>query len=107
MDASDESVDSGIVIKFKKLLVEEGENEISVIGPQNFIHAFSGTVGEGHGSNRDKAVIYLSTGEVTAPSATGNDILLDSDEKIWMQYVLYLILTLMLGMGHGEPWLLI
>ena len=32
-------------------------------------------------------MIYLSTGEVPVPSETGNDILLDSDRKMWMQYV--------------------
>ena len=87
MDASAEAVDGDILLKFKKFLVEEGENEISVSGPQNFIFVFVDTVGEGHGSNRGKAVIGLSTGEVLAPSATGNDILLDSDVKIWMQCV--------------------
>ena len=32
-------------------------------------------------------MIVLSTGEVPAPPATGYDILLDSDGKIWRQYV--------------------
>ena len=54
MHASVEAVDGDIVLKFKKSLVEEGENEISVSGPQNFIYAFADTVGEGHGSNRAK-----------------------------------------------------
>ena len=30
--------------------------------PQNFIYVFSDTVGEGHGSNRDKAVINIISG---------------------------------------------
>ena len=57
------------------------------------IYAFSDTVGEGHGLNRGKSVIFLSTGDVPVPPATGNGILLDSDilldigGKIWMQYV--------------------
>ena len=49
MDASVESVDGDIVLKFKKFLVEEGENDIIVDGPQNFIYAYDDTVGEGHG----------------------------------------------------------
>ena len=88
MDASSKAVDGDIVLELKKFLVEEGENEISVSGPQNFICAYADTVGEGHGSNRDKSGIDLSTGEVPAPSATGNCILLDSDGKIRMQYYL-------------------
>ena len=32
-------------------------------------------------------MIGLSTGEFLAPPTTGNDILLDSDGKIWMQHV--------------------
>ena len=32
-------------------------------------------------------MIGLSTGEFSAPLETGNDIILDSDGKIWMQYV--------------------
>ena len=44
--------------------------------------------------------------------STGNDILLesdiifDSDEKNGCS-MLYLILTLMLGMGHKKPWVLL
>ena len=41
-------VRSDIVPKFKKFLVEEWENEISVNGPHNFIYDFFYTVGEGH-----------------------------------------------------------
>ena len=40
-----------------------------------------------NGLNRGKAVISLSTGEVTLQPSPGNDILLDSDGKNWMQYV--------------------
>ena len=47
MDTSIEAVDCDIVLKFKKFLVEEEENEISVSGPQNFIYAFVDTVGGG------------------------------------------------------------
>ena len=61
-DASVEAVDGDIVLKFKKFLVEEGGNDIIVDGLQNFIYAFADTVGEGHGSNRGKAVINLSSG---------------------------------------------
>ena len=103
MDASVEAVDGDIVLELKKFLVKDGENEISVGGPQNFICAFADTVGEGRGSNRGEAVIDLSTGEVPAPPATGIDILLDSDRCS----MLYLILNLMLGMGHEETWLLL
>ena len=90
MDAYVEAVDFDIVIKFKKFLVEEGENEIIV--SLNFIHRFSDTIDEVHGLNRGKAVIDLRTGDVPALPATGNDILLDSyiliesDGKIRMQY---------------------
>ena len=82
-----EDVDGGIVIKFKKFLVEEGGNEISVSGTQNFIYAFSDTIGEGYGSNKGKAVIYLATGEFQVPPENWNYIILDSDGKFWMQYV--------------------
>ena len=67
MEASIEYIDGDIVLKFKKFLVEEGENEISF--SQNFIYSYSDTVGEF--SN------------------------------------LYLILNLILGMKHKEPWLLL
>ena len=73
MDASVDAIDGDIVLKFKKFLVEEEENEISVSSPQNFIHEFSDTAGEGRGSNMGKAVIGLSIGEFPAPPATGND----------------------------------
>ena len=49
MDVSIEDVDGKIVLKFKKLLVEEVYNETSVSGPWNFIYAFSDTVVKGHG----------------------------------------------------------
>ena len=87
MDASIESLDGDILIKFKKLLVEEGYNEISVSGTHNSVYAFSDTVGEGHFLKRGKAVIDFSTREVTAPLATEDDILLNIDVKIRMQYV--------------------
>ena len=91
MDTSVEAVDGDIVLKYKKFLVKEGENGISV--SQNFIYAFADTVGERHGSNMGKAVIDLSIVEVPVAPAIGNNILLDSDilfdigGKIWMQYV--------------------
>ena len=62
MYASVEAVYGYTVIKFKKFLVKEGVNDIIVDGPQNFIYAFSDTVGEVHGSNRGKAVINISSG---------------------------------------------
>ena len=77
MDTYVEAVDGDILIKFKKFLVEEGENKISFI--QNIIYEFSDTDGEVHVSNRGEAVIDLSTGEVPVLTTTGNDILLDSD----------------------------
>ena len=87
MDSYVEALYGDIVLKFKRLLVEEEDNEISVSGPQTFTYAFSDTVGEGHGSNRGKSVIDISTGQVPEPPANGNDILLDSDGKIQIQYV--------------------
>ena len=50
------------MLKFNKFLVKAGDNEIIFGGPHNFIYAFSDTVGEGHGSNREKAVINISLG---------------------------------------------
>ena len=87
MDDSVEAVDGDIVLKIKKFLVDYEENEICVSCPQNFIYAFSDTVGEGKVPNRGKSVIDLSAGEVPVPTATGDVILLDSDGKIRMQYV--------------------
>ena len=49
MDASVETLDGEILLKFKKLLVEEGENEIIVNDHQKFIYGFSDTVCEGYG----------------------------------------------------------
>ena len=92
MDVSVKAVDDEIVPNSKKFVLEERENERSVI--QNFIVTFSDTVYEGHGPNRGKAGIGLSTGEVPVPTATGNyilfaiDILLGSYGKIRMQYVI-------------------
>ena len=57
MDISVEAVDGDIVLEFKKLLVEEGGNDIISDGPQNLMYEFSYTVGEGLGSNRSKSVI--------------------------------------------------
>ena len=87
MNASLEAVDGDIVLKFKKFLVEEGENKISVNVPQKFTYAFVDTFGEEHGSNRDKALIELNTGEVLVRTETGNDIIIYSDGKFRMQYV--------------------
>ena len=67
----------------------EGENKISFSGPHNSNYAFDDTVGYGHGSNRGISVIDISTRTVPAPSANGNDIILDSDGKNWMHYVVY------------------
>ena len=68
MDYYIEAVDGDIVIKFKKFLVEEGQNDIIADGPQNFNYSFSDTVGEGHGSNRGKAIINLSSGGISKVS---------------------------------------
>ena len=76
MDASVKALDGEILLKLKKFVLEEGGNEISV--SQNFIHAFSDTIGDGHGAKKCKTVIGLSTGEVSAPSETGNELLLHS-----------------------------
>ena len=59
MDDSVEAVDSEIVLKFNKFLLQEGGGDIIVSGPQNFIYEFADTVGEVHGSNRGKVVIPL------------------------------------------------
>ena len=101
MDPSVEDVDGAIVLKFNNFLVEDGGNKISVSGTHNFIYEFYETVGEGHGSSRVNIVIELSTVDVPAPPATGNDILLDSYGNILMQYVVSdTILSLVLMMGH-------
>ena len=50
------------MLKFKKFLVEEGENDIIVDGSHNFIYAYDATVSEGHGLNKRKAVINLLSG---------------------------------------------
>ena len=57
VDDSVEALNVDIVLKFKKLLVEEGGNDIISDGPQNLMYEFSYTVGEGLGSNRSKSVI--------------------------------------------------
>ena len=88
MDAYVKAVYGDIVRKFNNFLVQEGENETGVWVPQNFIYAFSDTVGGGHGSKRGKAVIGLSTREMPVSPETGYDILLDSDRSIWMHYVI-------------------
>ena len=92
MEAYVEAADGDIVLKLKKFLVEG-------CGPHNFFYKFSDTVGEVHGLDRRKSVIVLITGEVPEPPETGNDILLDSDDKFGCS-ILYLILTMMLRMGH-------
>ena len=105
MNASIGDVCGDILLKFKKFLVEEGENDISVSGPHKFIYEFAYNVGAGHGSNKGNSVIDLITVEVPAAPETGNDILINSDVKIGCS-MLYMIQTLMLGMGRKEPWLL-
>ena len=52
MDDSVEAIYGDILIKFKKLLLEEGENEIT--SSKNLIYVFYDTFGEGHGLNRGK-----------------------------------------------------
>ena len=62
MDDSVEALNSDIVLKFKKFLVEQVENDIIVYGPQNLIYELFGTFGKGHGSNIEKAVINNISG---------------------------------------------
>ena len=62
MDSYVEAVDCDKVLNFKKLLLEEGGNDIIFNGPDNFIYAFYDTFGEGRGSNRGKYVIGFSLG---------------------------------------------
>ena len=78
MNASDESVDHDIVLKFKKFLVEEGWNDIIFNGPQNFIYVFADTSGEGHSSNRGKAVINIISG--------GSSKVSDPNEGKWLSH---------------------
>ena len=86
--------------------------ENKIIVSQNFIYAFAKTVGEGHGLNKGKTVIEIITVEVPVAPATGNDILIDNlyyfivMEK-FVCSMLYLILTLMMGIGHEKPWVLL
>ena len=65
MDASVEDAYGDIVLQFKKLLVEEGGNDIIVDGTHNLIYSFSDTVGETYGSNRVKDVINLRLGGIS------------------------------------------
>ena len=60
--SSIEVVYGDIVLKLKKVLVEEEWNDIIFDSNQNFIYARADTVGEGHGSNKGKSVINLSLG---------------------------------------------
>ena len=76
MNASVEAIYWDIVIKLNSFLVEAGGVEISVSCPQNFIYAFSDISGEGHESNRFKAMIDLRTVAVPELTETGNNILL-------------------------------
>ena len=48
MDASVESLDGDILLKFKQFLVEEGDNETRVRGTRNVIYAFYYIAGEGN-----------------------------------------------------------
>ena len=52
---------------------KRGGYDIIVNNSQNFIYAFSDTVGEGRGSNRGKAVINLSLGGTSKASDTNKD----------------------------------
>ena len=70
MDTSVETIYGDILLKFKKFLVEEGVNKIIVNSRHNFIYAFDDTVGDGHGSNRNKAVINNILGETSKVSDT-------------------------------------
>ena len=61
-DDSIEAIYGDILLNFKKFLVGEEENAIIVDDTLNFIYAFSNTISEGHGSNRGKDVITISSG---------------------------------------------
>ena len=78
MDVSVEAVDSDIVLKLKKFLVEEGGNDNIVDGPQNFIYAFADTVGEGYGSDRGKSTINISL--------IGSSKVYDPNQGKWLAY---------------------
>ena len=64
MYASIDSIYVDIVLNLNKFQVEEGEKDIIVDGPQNFIYAFYDTVGKGHDSNRGNAVINIISGGI-------------------------------------------
>ena len=78
MDDLVEDVYGDLVLKFKKFLVEEEENGIIVYGTQNFIYEFYDTVGEGHGSNRGKSVINLSS--------VGSSKISDTNQGKWLSH---------------------
>ena len=86
MDASVEDAYGDIVLQFKKLLVEEGGNDIIVDGTHNLIYAFSDTVGETYGSNRVKDVINLRLG--------GSSKVYDNNQGKWLAH----------GMLIGLAW---
>ena len=85
MDASSKAVYGGIVLKFKKFLVKEGENDIIVNGPHNFIYAFAYAVGERHESNMVKDVINLSL--------VGTSKMYDINKGKWLAHVIMTGLT--------------
>ena len=85
IDDSVEAVDGDIVLKFKNFLLEEGENDIIVDGPQNFIYAFADTVGEGHVANRENAVINLSS--------CGTSKVSDTNKGKWLAHGILASLT--------------
>ena len=73
MNASIEDINLDIVLNFKKILVEEGGNEIIVDSPQNFIYELAETVGGGHVSNKDKNVTNFILGGNSKVSDTNQD----------------------------------
>ena len=85
MDNSIEAVDGDTVLNFNKFLVEEGENDIIVVGTQNFIYEFSDTVDKGNGSNRGKAVINIISG--------GRSKVSDPNQGKWLSNGIMLVLT--------------
>ena len=106
MDDSVEAVDGEIVPKLKRFLLEEGENEIIVIGPQNFIYAFSKTIDKEMVKTWKNKLLTLDQDICRSHQQLGMIYYLTVMAKFVFS-MLYLILTLMLGMEHEEPWLLL
>ena len=78
MDTSVQALDGDIVIKFKKFLVEDRENDMIVDGNQKVIYAFAYTVNEETDSNRGKSVINIISGGTSKVS--------DSNQVKWLDH---------------------